>query len=149
MRVDTDNDRIEISVAIAASQDRVWRLLTESDQIRIWWGSHVTLDARLGGALREVWSEGGREVVTSGTVTQFEPPRLLAMSWADHDWPGETEVSFNLDRTPAGTLLRLVHSGWNVHPAEKKSALVEAHAQGWIGHIERLARSATEGPHQE
>lgn len=144
MRTAIAHDRIEISALIAAPQDRVWRLLTDMDHIRVWWGDHVKLDARPGGTLREIWSDGGREVVTAGIVKQFVPPRLLSMSWADHDWPGDTQVRFSLDPIPAGTQLLLIHSGWSVHPAERISALVEAHAQGWASHLERLARLAQE-----
>ncbi|UUP18760.1 SRPBCC family protein [Nitratireductor thuwali] len=142
MRVDVADDRISIAVVLSAPQEDAWRLLTETGHIRAWWGDHVSLDARPGGALREVWSNGRREVVTAGLVTRLEPPRLLAMSWADDDWPGETEVSFALEEKDGGTQLLLVHSGWGIHPPERRSGLMEAHAQGWGGHIERLARRA-------
>lgn len=142
MQVDVAAESIRIAVGVGCPPEEIWPLLTESRHIRSWWGGHVSLDARHGGALREVWSDGAREVVTSGTVRRFDPPRLLVMSWADDDWPGETEVSFALEEGDGRTELVLVHSGWDIHPLETRRDLMEAHAQGWGGHLERLARYA-------
>lgn len=142
MRVDTAGNRIEIAVILAAPREDAWQLLTEPRHIRAWWGGHVSLDPRPAGALREVWSDGARDVVTAGLVRRILPPRLLAMSWADDDWPGETEVSFALTEKDAATELVLVHSGWDIHPQEKRKGLIEAHAQGWAGHLQRLTRYA-------
>ncbi|MCT7376163.1 SRPBCC family protein [Chelativorans salis] len=130
MRVEVTGDRIEITLALAMPREETWRLLTEARHIRAWWGGHASLDARLGGPLREVWSNGNREVVTAGVVTRFDPQRTLAMSWADDDWPGETQVTFTVADRDGATEMTLVHSGWAIHPPERRSTLMEAHAQG-------------------
>jgi uncharacterized protein YndB with AHSA1/START domain len=140
MRIDVADGTVEIAVEIAASRERVWLLLTEQHHVHACWGGHVTLDARPGGSLREVWPDGVREVVTSGIVTRFEPPECLAMSWADDDWPGETRVSVSLAAVGNNaTKLILVHAGWQIHPSSVRSRLMQDHAEGWSGHLARLA----------
>ena len=65
--VTTGTDRIVICAQINAPRDRVWRALTEQEQIAEWGGGYVSLDARPGGRLTEHWTDsGGREVVTFG-----------------------------------------------------------------------------------
>ncbi len=121
---------IRIEVDLRVPPLRAWALLTERQHIAIWWGGHVELQARLGGTLVETWSDGGREVVTSGEVTRCDPPRALELTWADHDWPGATRVGFHLSGHGAGTRLVLDHSGWDAHPAGERQRLIAAHADG-------------------
>jgi uncharacterized protein YndB with AHSA1/START domain len=69
--ITTGTDRIVICAEIDAPRDRVWRALTEQEQIAEWWGGYVSLDARLGGRLTERWTDaGGREVFTHALSRQ-------------------------------------------------------------------------------
>jgi uncharacterized protein YndB with AHSA1/START domain len=106
-------DRIVVCAEIDASRDRVWRVLTEEEQIAEWWGGYVSLDARPGGRLTERWTDvSGREVVTSGEVVRLTVPRTLELSWADDDWDEPTLVLFQLEEEAAdATRLTLEHSG--------------------------------------
>jgi uncharacterized protein YndB with AHSA1/START domain len=145
MQTETTANALCIRVDIPAPPERVWTLLTEPAHIAVWWGDHVELAARRGGALRETWSEGARRVVTAGTVTRCDPPRELAMTWADEGWPGATEVIFRLSGRDGSTRLVLEHGGWDVHSAPERQALIDAHAQGWSRHLSRLAEYAVHG----
>lgn len=140
MKVGTTADRIVIEYDIRQAPQQIWAALTAPEAIASWWGDHVRLDARAGGAFREEWTdETGRTVVTSGTVSRFEPPEFLEMSWADEDWPQATQVSMVLDPvTETKTLLRLEHRGWSVLPADRRQQLIERHAAGWHHHLRDL-----------
>jgi uncharacterized protein YndB with AHSA1/START domain len=120
-------------------------VLTEQRHVARWWGEHVDLDARPGGRLVETWVDDGRVVVTSGEVTRCEPPRALEMSWADEGWPSPTSVAFRLAEHEGGTRLVLEHTGWDVHPAGERQALIDAHVAGWSRHLGRLAEQAASG----
>ena len=146
MRVESTGDSIRIEVDLPVPPARAWALLTERQHVANWWGGHVELQARPGGKLVERWSDGGREVITSGDVTRCEPPRALEMTWADHDWPGDTRVSLHLSGHDAGTRLVLDHSGWGVHPVDERQRLIDAHAGGWSQSLARLADYAAAGP---
>jgi uncharacterized protein YndB with AHSA1/START domain len=140
MKVGTTADRIVIEYEIGKAPQQIWAALTAPEAIASWWGAHVSLDAKAGGAFREEWTdETGRRVVTSGTVNRFEPPEFLELSWADEDWPHATQVSMILD--PAAetrTLLRLEHRGWSGLPAEKRQRLIEQHVADWHHHLRDL-----------
>jgi uncharacterized protein YndB with AHSA1/START domain len=140
----TRGERIRAEVHLPVPPRQAWALLTEQQHVANWWGNHVDLQARAGGTLVERWSDGGRTVITSGKVTRCDPPFALELTWADSDWPAETQVAFHLFEDGDGTRLVLDHSGWSVHPAGERRKLLEAHAAGWSRHLERLAEYAAE-----
>jgi uncharacterized protein YndB with AHSA1/START domain len=145
MKVETTDGSIHIEVDLAVPPMRAWTVLTERQHIANWWGEHVNLQARPGGTLRETWTDGARRVVTAGLVTRCEPPSALELTWADDDWPGETRVAFHLAARGDRTRLVLDHAGWEMHPADRRSELIDAHASGWSRYLVRLAEYATQG----
>lgn len=65
-----------------APRERVWKALTDPDQIPHWWGKHGTttiveeMDVRVGGKWRYVSRAGDREDVTFyGEYLEVDPPR--------------------------------------------------------------------------
>ena len=139
MDIETTGDSIHVEVDLAVPPLQAWALLTEKQHVASWWGDHVELQATTGGKLLERWSDGGRTVITAGVVTRCDPPFALELTWADNDWPAETQVAFHLSAEGDGTRLALDHSGWSVHPAAERQKLIAAHAAGWSRYLERLA----------
>ncbi len=138
--ITSGTDQIVICAQINVPRDRVWRALTEEEQIAEWWGGYVSLDARPGGRLTERWTDsGGREVVTSGEVVRLNAPQTLELTWADDDWDESTRVLFQLEEAADGTHLTLEHSGWEAFPSSLREELIRAHASGWSQHVAKLA----------
>ena len=75
----------------------VWPALVEPDRLAAWFPSGATIEPRVGGAV--VFGFGG-----DGTVTDLDPPRLIAFTWeTDH-------LRFELTPDGDGSLLVLVHT---------------------------------------
>ena len=147
MKIETTEDVVSIVVDLPVPPEQAWALLTERSHTANWWGAHVDLQPRTGGAFLEKWSDGAREVITSGEVTRCDPPFALELTWADHDWPADTRVTFFLSGHGDRTRLALDHSGWGGHPPGGREELIRGHAHGWSLHLARLAEYATEvGP---
>jgi uncharacterized protein YndB with AHSA1/START domain len=74
-----------------------------------------------------------------GRYLEIDPPRRIVVSWGvvgSTDLPpGATQVEFTLTPTPAGTHLRLVHSG--LPPSQ-----APMHATGWNHFLPRLSLAA-------
>jgi uncharacterized protein YndB with AHSA1/START domain len=98
---------------LAHPVERVWRAVSEPAGLAAWFPSTVEIDLRVGGALRF-----GEEA--DGTITDLDPPRLIAFTWdTDH-------LRFELQPDGTATVLHLVHtfadrggaasfaSGWQV-----------------------------------
>lgn len=126
---------------VAAPADRVWTALTVAEQRRRWW-PYLDLDATVGGRFEERWTDdAGAAKVTSGTVLDTVPNRLLRMTWADEDWGNETEVTLHVEPVgPGATLVTVLHRGWSGLPGGDE--LLEAHRTGWRMHLEHLRRAA-------
>jgi uncharacterized protein YndB with AHSA1/START domain len=135
----TSNDEIRMEQHVAASPSRVWEALIRPG---LWWGDEVTLDPSIGGQFLEPWSDG--EVVhrTSGTITELEPPHLLAMSWKDEDWSFETGVVITITGEGERAVILLQHVGWEAAPPDERGRLVADHRSGWSRHFKDLAACA-------
>jgi uncharacterized protein YndB with AHSA1/START domain len=88
---------------LAHPPERVWRALTEEDELSGWHPTPFQLEPVVGAALRfrppasvPDWPEG--------TVTACEPPRLLAHTW------GEDSLRWELEPHPEGSRLTLTHT---------------------------------------
>ena len=83
---------------------RVWRALTEPEELAHWFPSAVTVDLRLGGAM--AFELAGHDLPPmSGEVVELDPPHRLAFLW------GEELLRFELEPADGGaaTLLRFTH----------------------------------------
>lgn len=136
-------DAIDLKVQLPTSPDDTWELLTYPTHLGAWFGPHIRLDAKPGGEFRETWSQGGRELVTHGRITEFRRPTAIAWTWADEDWPHSTLLTLTI-RAHDGSLVELRHSGWDAFGAPDGDELRAAHEAGWRGHLESLKRYATE-----
>jgi uncharacterized protein YndB with AHSA1/START domain len=129
---------VDESVVIAAPAHHVWRAVVVAE-IRTGWWDYLELDASVGGQFEERWTDGsGRQMRTSGVVTQVVVDQLLVLSWADDAWPAATRVEIRLTEHGAKTMVRLVHTGWHALP--DGAALIEEHRMGWRMHLENLRR---------
>jgi uncharacterized protein YndB with AHSA1/START domain len=80
--------------------EKVWKAVTEPERLADWFPGNVTLDLRTGGALTFELDGSG----DTGTVTDLDPPRLIAYTWgADH-------LRWELHPDGDGTRLVLVHT---------------------------------------
>jgi uncharacterized protein YndB with AHSA1/START domain len=138
MESTTEALEVRREIAIVASPETVWELLTDPAKSELWWGSAVALEPRPGGALRiEVTSRS----IASGSVVEADPPRRLVFTWG---WevggggpelvpPGSSTVEIDLVPSGTGTTLTLVHRGL---PDEESA---QNHGAGWLHYLGRLS----------
>ncbi len=132
---DVTSGVIHASVEIAAPPERVFRALTNGDEVIRWWGSPGTYrltefaaDLRVGGRWH---SRGvavdGKPFEAKGEFLEVDAPRTLVQTWIP-DWaPGlSTKLTYRLDPIPGGTRLTLRHEGFGDH-----AAALEGHTRGW------------------
>ncbi|PKN79514.1 MAG: hypothetical protein CVU47_10550 [Chloroflexi bacterium HGW-Chloroflexi-9] len=115
-----------------ATPEEVWRALTDPAELAVWFGCPV--DVVPGERIAIHFADSSPQ---DSRIVTWEPPSLLAFEWDDH-YPRSTDpdrsmslVTFELERSGAGTRLVLVHS--NGEPKEWKDNL-----GGWHGHLVAL-----------
>lgn len=141
---------VRSSVTVKLARDEAFRLFTE--RMGSWWpmakdsvyqaeAVNVTLEPRVGGRLYESAADG--RTSDWGTVTVWEPVDRVAMTWHpgyDEGLATTVEVTFS-DAPGDGTLVDLLHTGWEVHGAEAEKA-VAGYQAGWPSVLEQFVKAA-------
>jgi uncharacterized protein YndB with AHSA1/START domain len=105
---------IEMRRFVKAPPELVYRVLTEGEFLRRWWGprrletTECDVDLRVGGKWRIVHrAPDGAEFAFHGEFLELDPPHRRVSTWV---YEGEVEAAatetFELDAIDGGTLLR-------------------------------------------
>jgi uncharacterized protein YndB with AHSA1/START domain len=147
--IDRRKDALEIVRELRATPERVFKALTDPQDLMSWWGgegkltgAHVNL--RPGGEYRlEFLLPDGQTGWVKGQYQVVEPPRRVVKTWFSSSHPDlRNTVEFRLEPAPGGTRLTLVHSGLADRPDaygeyEKGWAKVLGHLVAWAVASER------------
>jgi uncharacterized protein YndB with AHSA1/START domain len=118
--------------------DAVWRLVTDPAELAHWFPSEVTVDLRVGGAMRFTFAP---DVVYDGEVVELDPPHRFVFLW------GVDLLRFELAPDGDGTRLTMLH----VLNEEGEAAAAKA-AAGWhlcLDALERRLAGEHDGPAPE
>lgn len=96
----------------------------------------------------QITYSGFEHLKWEAVVQKMEPERLFSFTWhpyavdPDKDYRAEppTLVEFTLEETPAGTRLRIVESGFDKLPPERRDEAFRMNDKGWGIQSENIAR---------
>jgi uncharacterized protein YndB with AHSA1/START domain len=132
-------DRIERTLELAHPPEKVWTALTTAEGLGTWFGEKATIDLRPGGTARMEWSSGD---VANLRVERVEPPTVFGYTWhiygLPEDDPRRTYVEFTLERTEAGTRLRVVETGFSQLSDEAYHKAFDGNVRGWKSELDEL-----------
>ncbi|MGE8098182.1 SRPBCC family protein [Pseudomonas fluorescens] len=135
------SDRIERKILLKAPRSTVWRALANAESFGKWFG--VALEGKrfvAGERTRgQITYPGYEHLVWDVQVVRVEPERVFAFRWhpyavdPDMDYSSEptTLVLFELEDMEGGTLLRVVESGFDNIPAERRLKAFRMNSRGW------------------
>jgi len=131
---------VEEGVWIRAPRERVWRALTQSEQIRQWWGDYWEITGLEPGA--EVLF-GDEQAPIRARVSAAEAPREFGLSW-----PPLPELdnaafatTFRLEEENGGTRLDVRESGFEALPPDLRQKRFDSTRQGYrtvLGDLKKL-----------
>jgi len=134
------SDRIEKSIDLKAPQSRVWRALTDHREFGTWFGVRLDGPFKPGQPSTGQLTIAGLEHIRwSAVVQKIEPERYFSYNWhpyaidAKVDYSGETMtlVEFFLEKSAKGTLVRIVESGFEKLPPERRDISFRMNNGGW------------------
>ncbi|MCD6021458.1 MAG: ATPase [Actinomycetia bacterium] len=130
-------DEVRRELVIQAPQDRVWRALTEAEQLTRWFPDKAAeVDLRPGGAIRIEWQDGEFD---DGMVEVVDEPSRFVFLWhgAGFDSP-QTRVEFSLEAIDGGTRLLVVGSGFSKVREDKRASAWKDNDGGWTHELGEL-----------
>jgi uncharacterized protein YndB with AHSA1/START domain len=145
------------SVRVPQQPAEAFRLFTA--ELGAWWplATHsvggdralgVELEPAVGGRIVETYGAGDPQEAVWGTVLAWEPPSLVRFTWHPGTPVAEaTEVEVRFTAVDEGTLVELVHQGWDRRP--QGAELRARYGPGWELVLGCLASAAArDGEHR-
>jgi uncharacterized protein YndB with AHSA1/START domain len=142
-------DKIEKQIELKAPVARVWRALTDFREFGSWFGVKLQGPFEVGKTARGSITYAGYEhLILEATVVSLEPERLFSFTWhpyavdpkVDYSEETPTLVEFRLEKTAAGTLLRLTESGFGKIPTHRLADALRMSERGWSEQLQNIER---------
>lgn len=124
------NDVI-IEKTFNAPVDRVWRALTDPEQMKQWYFDLPGFKAEVGYEFAFVVSNDKHEWSHLCKVTEVKHQRLISYTWRYEGYAGDSLVRFELFDEGGKTRLVLTHSGLHTFPANVEALKRENFVAGW------------------
>ena len=135
--------KIVKTLFLKAPPEHVWKFLTQADQLALWFHRGAADLVEGGEWLLETNSYGkDGERLCWGKVLEMKAPERLVHTFT-HQWLKEVETTctWTLEAAPGGTVLTLVHEGWE-KVGEDAFAAAADHDKGWDEHLSHLRKVA-------
>jgi uncharacterized protein YndB with AHSA1/START domain len=136
---------IERTLDLGAAPERVWRAISDSDELARWFGQRADLRPEVGYEGWMEWDGHGRYAMH---IVEAEPFRRLAVRWmTEPDQPLDPErstlVEWDLEPiADGGTRLHLRESGF------RSDARRRANSAGWVSELGELVELLADEPWQ-
>ncbi len=148
------------SVEIAAAPERVYRALTNPDEIVKWWGSDDqyrttgwTSELTQGGRWRaEGKGADGRPFSVEGEYLELAPPTKIVCTWkAPWDDNQTTTITYRIEAIDGGSRVVIRHDGF-----AGRAESCRGHARGWervlgwlVAHVSPGGQAQHEDQHED
>ncbi|MES2017692.1 MAG: SRPBCC family protein [Pseudomonadota bacterium] len=151
MTTTTDTNSIERSIVINAPRERVWQALSQAEQFGTWFGANLKgQQFKAGQRVRgPITSCGYEHVMFDAVVERLEPQDVFAYRWhpyaidpaVDYAQEEPTLVTFTLEDAPGnGTLLKIVESGFDKVPPQRRMEAFRMNSGGWEAQLRNVDR---------
>jgi uncharacterized protein YndB with AHSA1/START domain len=121
---------------IKAAPERVFKALTQKDELEKWFVQEAVVDLRPGGEVQTNWAPGMGE---QGKVKEVKSPHLFSFTWEGQFSPNPTTLTFALTKEKDGTLLTLTHSDIGTGAGWEAYTNMDQEGKGWDAHLKDLA----------
>ncbi len=100
--------RISNHIEIQAEPEVVFEFLVNPEKLPEWMSTLEEMiyegEPQVGASSEQTFSQNGKTIKVTQTITAFNPPEIFAVSLSGKDFDGN--ASFNLSPIPSGTLLK-------------------------------------------
>lgn len=126
-----DNAPVIVEKIFNVPVDRLWKTLTEKEQMRKWYFNVSDFRPKPGFEFYFEGRNGEKVFKHICTVTEAAAYKKLAYTWRYEGFPGDSLVIFELFPGGNSTRLRLIHAGIETFPNNTDDFLRENFVHGW------------------
>ncbi|HJQ40271.1 MAG TPA: SRPBCC family protein [Thermoanaerobaculia bacterium] len=147
-------DRIEKQILLRAPRSRVWRAISDKNEFGTWF--RVVFDdagtfAAGERASGRITHPGYEHMRMHLELVDVEPEQRLSYRWhpyaidpnVDYSQEPTTLVTFTLEDAPEGTLLRIVETGFDQVPLERRDEAFRMNEGGWTAQLKNIESHVT------
>ena len=142
------SNQIEEQVVLPTPRARVWRALTNAEELGAWFGVNIAGATIAPGAhvTGHITIPGYEHVVFDIIIDEMITERRFSWRWhpnaldpkVDYSSEPRTLVAFTLEDAPnGGTLLRVLESGFDALPAARRGPSFTGNSKGWQGQLQK------------
>lgn len=136
----------EIERTFNAPVEQVWKAISDKQEMKKWYFDLEEFKPEPGFEFTFTGGDEEKNVVFVHRcrVTEAIPNKKLAYTWTYPDFPGHSEVSFELFDEGGKTRVKLVHTGLESFPQDNPMFARESFSQGWTDIIGRSLKEYLE-----
>jgi len=123
-------DAVVLERTFNAPVARVWKALTDVDQMREWYFDLKAFKPQIGFEFGFVVEHEGNTYDHRCRITEVIPQKKIAYTWRYHGHEGDSLVTFELSADGNKTRLKLTHEGLDTFPKTPAYAR-ENFVKGW------------------
>lgn len=127
-----DNEPIIVEKQFNAPTSRVWKALTDKNEMKSWYFDLPEFRPEKG--FKFTFTGGPspeKQYVHLCEVTEAIPGKKISYSWAYEGYSGYSVVTFELFEQGDKTLLKLTHDGVGTFPADNEDFARKNFVEGW------------------
>ena len=125
------SDPFVIERTYDASVTRVWKAITDKDEMKKWYFDLAEFKPVKGFEFQFEGGPDGRKYLHLCKITEVIPERKIAYSWRYDGYEGNSIVTFELFAENNKTRLRLTHEGLDTFPKNNVDFYKSNFAEGW------------------
>lgn len=128
---------VEKTIWINVPRERVWRAITQSQEIMQWWDDYWEISALEVGAVVKF---GTPDDFMIATITVVDPPRQFTIQWPPPPQYHRIEIftTFLLEEENGGTRVTVTETGFEALPDDIRQKRYDQTAQGYTTVLESL-----------
>jgi uncharacterized protein YndB with AHSA1/START domain len=127
-----NNQPIIIERTFNAPVAKVWRAITDKDEMKKWYFDLAEFKPEPGFKFEfTAGDENGKQYLHLCEITEVIPEKKLSYSWRYKDFEGNSFVTFELIEQDDKTLLKLTHEGLESFPNDNPDFAKSSFAKGW------------------
>lgn len=122
----------------------VWHALTNREAMKQWYFNIDDFKPEVGFEFHFYGGSEEKQYKHLCRITQVVPEQKIAYTWRYENYPGDSEVTFELFPEGNDTRVRLTHTGLETFPKDSKDFAVSSFTAGWTEIIGTLLKNFVE-----